>query len=239
MLSKTAALTLLTIPHSSQLIQCLGPPWCSAEELGDGIPLTPHPAPSTPLTRLAALVPHEARQPNNFHLDRQARLPPRNNRLQALEAIPRGEDRKRLAAQIKHATTNRHNNTLILLCQGSKPNDRDGTPTGVAVCVTWRHGKEIGHATKCLGPNASTSDAAYEAVLLATKYICDLPDGEEGGPTEIRSTDANVARDCLKSNIRDHQEHIEHLANSLSHLLEAKPLLQINLGSAQRVLSSI
>jgi hypothetical protein len=64
-------------------------------------------------------------------------------------------------------------------------------------------------------------DAAYEAVLLATKYICDLPDGEKGGPTKIRSTDANVARDCLKLNICDHQEHIEHLATSLSHLLKS------------------
>jgi hypothetical protein len=61
MLSKTAALTLLTIPHSSQLIQRLGPPWCSADELDDNIPLTPHPSPNTPLTRLAALVPQEAR----------------------------------------------------------------------------------------------------------------------------------------------------------------------------------
>jgi len=31
MLSKTAVLTLLTILHSSQLIQCLGPPWCDTD----------------------------------------------------------------------------------------------------------------------------------------------------------------------------------------------------------------
>jgi hypothetical protein len=50
MLSKTAALTLLTVLHSSQLIQRLGPPWCNAGELDDNNPLTPHPTPSTPLT---------------------------------------------------------------------------------------------------------------------------------------------------------------------------------------------
>jgi hypothetical protein len=56
-------------------------------------------------------------------------------RLRVLEAIPHGEDRKRLVTQIKQATTNRHNKALILFCQGSKPNDRDGTPTGIAVCI--------------------------------------------------------------------------------------------------------
>lgn len=89
MLSKTAALTLLTVPHSSQLIQCLGLPWCNADELEDDLPLTPHPTPSTPLTRLAALVPHESRRPVKDHPNQHARLPPHNNRLHSLEAIPR------------------------------------------------------------------------------------------------------------------------------------------------------
>ena len=231
MLSKTAALSLLTIPHSSQLIQRLGPPWCGADELSDDIPLTPYPTPNTPLTRLAALVPQEARNPINFRHDQWARLPPQNDRLHALEAIPHGEDRKRLATQIKQATTNRYNKTLILFCQGSKPNDRDGTPTGTAVCIAWRLGKEVGHLTKCLGPNASTSDAAYEAIQLATNYIHDhFPNGEAGGPTEIRSTDAKVARDCLKLGTRDHHEHIENLATSFSNILDAQRSLQINLG---------
>lgn len=36
----------------------------------------------------------------------------------------------------------------------------------------------------------STSDAAYEAIILATNYIRDhLPEGEERGPTEIRLID--------------------------------------------------
>jgi hypothetical protein len=48
--------------------------------------------------------------------------------------------------------------------------------------------------------------------------------------TEIRSTDANFARDCLKSDTRDHHEHIENFAISLSDILDAQPSLQINLG---------
>ena len=148
-----------------------------------------------------------------------------------LEAIPRGEDRKHLAAQIKQATTNRCNKTLLLFCQGLKPNDRDGTPTAIAVCVAWRLGKEMEHVTSFLGPNASTADAAYKAILLAANYICDhFPNGEEGGLTEIRSTDANVARDCLKPGTCDHQDQIENLSIAFSTILEAQPSLQINLG---------
>ena len=88
MLSKNAALTLLTIPHSSQLIQRLGPPWCNTDELEDDLPLTPHLTPSTPLTRLAALVPHESRRPTSYHPNQHARLPPYNDQLRALEVIP-------------------------------------------------------------------------------------------------------------------------------------------------------
>ena len=83
---------------------------------------------------------------------------------------------------------------------------------------------------KCLGPNTSTLDAAYKAILLATNYIRDrLPVDKERGLTEIRSTDANVARDCLKSGNRNHHEHIENLAQSFSNILKAYPALQINL----------
>ena len=230
MLSKTAALTLLTIPHSSQLIQRLGPPWCKADELDDNIPLTPHPSPNTPLTRLAALVPQEARRPIDYSHERWARLPPQSDRLQTLEVIPRGEDRKHLSTKIKQETTNKHNRTLTLFCQGSKPNDSEGTPTGTAVCVAWQFGREIRHTTKLIGPNASTADAAHEAILLATSYIHEHLQSEEHALIEIRSTDANIARDCLKSNSRDHHVQIENLAHALSDILGTHPLLQINLG---------
>jgi hypothetical protein len=85
MLSKTAALTLLTVPHSSQIIQRLGQPWCDANELDEDIPMTPYPTPSTPITRLASLVPQEARRPTSYRLDQWARLPPRSDRLRGSE----------------------------------------------------------------------------------------------------------------------------------------------------------
>ena len=120
---------------------------------------------------------------------------------------------------------------LILFCQGFKLNDQDGNPTGIVVCVAWQLGKEVGHSTKRLGPNASTSDTAYEAIILATNYIWDcLLKDKERGPTEIQLTDFNVARDGLKLGSCDHHEHTENLAVSLSNILKTHPLLQISLG---------
>ena len=82
-----------------------------------------------------------------------------------------------------------------------------------------------------MGPNTSTADAAYEAITLATSYIRDhLPDGEASGLAEIRSTDANATKNCLKTGSRDHHENIETLLASLSNILKAHPSLQINLG---------
>ena len=231
MLSKTAALTLLSVPHSSQLIQRLGQPWCEVDKLDDNLPLTPHPTPSTLLTRLAALVPQEARHPIKYRIDQRARLPPQSDRLRSLESIPRGEDRKLLAAKIKQVSSNRHDKTLALFCHGSKPNDREGNPTGIVVCIAWKLGKEVGRWTKNLGPNSSTSDAAFEAILLATNYIRDHPiNDEDATPVEIRSTDANIARDCLKSGTRNHQDQIENLSTTFSNILNAQPTLQVNLG---------
>jgi hypothetical protein len=71
----------------------------------------------------------------------------------------------------------------------------------------------------------------YEAILLATNYICDHPPNrEEGLATKIQSTDANVARDCLKLDTHNHHNHIENLAASFSNILDAQLFLQINLG---------
>lgn len=106
--------------------------------------------------RLASLVPQETRPSFNFQLDQRAQLPPRHKRLYKLAEISRGEDRKQMTTELKHTTENRHNNTLILFRQGSKPDDR-----------------EVGHRTESLGTNTSSVDAACEAILLATNYIRD------------------------------------------------------------------
>jgi hypothetical protein len=41
MLSKTATLSLLSIPQNSQLIQHLGPTWCDSQILGEGLSSVP------------------------------------------------------------------------------------------------------------------------------------------------------------------------------------------------------
>ena len=139
-------------------------------------------------------------RPFNYRLNQWERLSPQKDWLRVLEAIPRGEGRNHLAVGIKQETANQKK-TLVLFCQGSKLNNRGGTPTGTTVCLAWRLRKEISHTMKSLGPNSCTSDTALEALLLVTHYI---RDGEGVNHTEIRSTDTNVARDCLKAGTRDH-----------------------------------
>ena len=70
-----------------------------------------------------------------------------------------------------------------------------------------------------------------EAILLATSYMRDYPTGgEEGAQVEIRSTDANVARDCLKPDTRNHHDQIEALSIAFSSILDTQPTLQIDIG---------
>ena len=119
----------------------------------------------------------------------------------------------RRSSQIQKVSIDRRNNSLILFCHGSKLNNRNDTPTGVASCIAWQHGIEIRHSTKRLGPNASTMDAAYEAILLVANDIRNhIPIDQGRRLVEIRLTNAIVARDCLKACSRDHQEQAESLS---------------------------
>jgi hypothetical protein len=96
-------------------------------KLEDYNPPTLHPSPSTALTRLATLVPHEARRPIYFHPG------------SARSWRSRGASQKQLATDVKRACENRHNDTLALFCQGSKPNYREGSPTRIASCIaSWQ-----------------------------------------------------------------------------------------------------
>jgi hypothetical protein len=154
MLSKPAALSLLVIPHSSQLIQCLGPP-VQRGGAGCGAP--------TPLR-----IHRSSGSPRLYHPTQDAqstfaRTPGRGTtnlpHLRVLSDFPKGEDRKLLAAAIKTTATTPQNNTLLLFCQGCKLCNNNNTPTGMAVCVAWRQGVKhvkIGHSVKCLSAGAMT-----------------------------------------------------------------------------------
>ncbi|KAI0284413.1 hypothetical protein BC826DRAFT_1109755 [Russula brevipes] len=83
--------------------------------------------------------------------------------------------------------------TLLLFFQCSKPCNDDNTPTGIAVCIAWMRGAEIGHSVKCLGAGASSADAAHEALLLAANFILDHPQTPQDITNmEILSTDRQV-----------------------------------------------
>src|SRR6266403_627337 len=141
-----------------------------------------------------------------------------------------GEACIQLVVEIKQVTENQQDNMLTLFCQGSKPNNIKGTPTGTAICIAWRCGREIGHQTRPLGPNAGTADAAHEAIQLAAEFLLNsLLTLDNCNQVTIQSTDTTVARDCLKQGACDHHIQFKALSTSISNLLDAHPDLQINL----------
>jgi Reverse transcriptase (RNA-dependent DNA polymerase) len=233
MLSKTAALTLLTVPHSSQLIQRLGPPWCNPLECNDGHTPLPFPIPNTPLIRLANLAPAQARRPANYKHGPWTQLLPNNNHLHLLPDTPRGEDRKWLTESIIHATRNAQDATLLIFCQGSSPSLPAGNPVSVATCVAWLKGRETGHLTQNIGEGADTADAAIEAMILAVNLI-DSITTQQPNITNIKiySTDAHVPKMCSNRSHRDLSPRLFEFSLSITNLLNRLPTTQITVSWA-------
>jgi hypothetical protein len=135
MLLETAALSLLTILHTSQLIQGLGPPWCDrTSELRKGFP---HPAPRAPLTRLAKLVFADSRRPATFKYGPWVRRANTSDRLitVTVTSIPRGEDRKRSTRDITREVAGKRADTLLIFCHGACPSNKKGTPAHSHRCL--------------------------------------------------------------------------------------------------------
>jgi hypothetical protein len=94
MLSKTAVLSLLSIPHSSQLIQRLGLLWCSLADLCNSPPKLPYLPPLMVLTRLARLALHKSWLAHNFKHGPWVRQAIPSDCLAIDSSLPRGEERK-------------------------------------------------------------------------------------------------------------------------------------------------
>ena len=220
-LSKMAALSLLSIPHSSQLIQRLGPPWCSPLECKEGHVPLPHPIPNTPLIRLANRTPHQARHPANYQHGPWMQLTPNRDLLQLIPATPHGEDRKQLAESLIHSTKDRQDALLLIFCQGSCPSSPEGEPISIASCVAWQKGRKIKHSSKIIGHGADTADAAIEAVILtlslATSMLPQLP---STNTIKILSTNAYIPRLCATHNHRDLSPCLITLSTSLTDFLD-------------------
>jgi hypothetical protein len=145
MLSKSAVFSLLSIPHSSQLIQWLGPPWCEPNELQEGFPNLPYPTPRTPLIQLAKLVLPESRKPTNF------KHAPWSNKLTTPchfhmdMGIPKGEDCKDQVSEIIEESEDRCPDVLLLFCHRACLSNADGNPIAMAACSAsyrvrqWKH----------------------------------------------------------------------------------------------------
>src|SRR6267142_5113563 len=155
MLSETAALSLLTILHNSQLIQRLGLPWCDWSKVHDGFLNTPHPAPHTPLSQLANLVPTDSCHPETFKYGPWVRRVIASDHLTTSTNIPCREDRKQLSRDIAKEAKGSQPNMLLLFCHGASPSNEDGTPIATAACIACFKGKVTDSLTHSLGPHTS------------------------------------------------------------------------------------
>ena len=198
MLSRTAALSLLSIPHSSQLIQHLGPPWCDPENVAPNPHFRAHAGQHTPLTQLSKLVPPQSCRPEKFKYGPWTHNVITSDRLITNPDVPRGEDRKTRTRDIKREESDGRSSTLLLFCHGASPSDREGTPMATAACAANRRGKTIGILTEALGPYASTRDAAYKSLTLATDLaIPTLHETNSIREIKIFSTNPTLPAQCL------------------------------------------
>ena len=230
MLSKTAALSLLSVPHNSQLIQRLGPPWCNPQDLDDGHVSLPHPTPRTPLTILARLVPPASRKAHDFKLGPWTRLPTPSDRLNTVTDIPRGEARKLRAQEIAQAATTNRADTLYLFCHGASPSNEAGSPIATAACTANYRGKITETLTKTLGPNSSTRDAAFHALSLATALV--IPTLHEHRAIQhikLFTTDPNIPSKCLDRGTPGQEENTTNFAQAITNILDTYQRLTITI----------
>jgi ribonuclease HI len=233
MLSKTAALSLLSIPHSSQLIQRLGPPWCGLADLRDGPPKLPHPAPSTALTRLARLAPPESRLAHDFKHGPWVRRSIPSDRLAIDASLPHGEERKLRARAIAAEESNGSPDELRLFCHGGCPSNREGVPIATASCAASLRGKTVGILTETLGPNASSKDAAVRALSLAMSLsTTTLHEHKHIRRIKIYTSDPLLPAQCL--NLRGSRQEADHpdadFAQTTMSILDAHQSLMISVG---------
>jgi hypothetical protein len=135
-----------------------------------------------------------------------------------LTDTPRGEDRKRLAEDIaREANSNRHD-LLLIFCQGSCPSTPKGTPVSVASCTAWHRGLETSHSTKAIGQGADTTDAAVEAITLATTLAAAaMTQQPQIKVIKIFTTDAHLPKKCANRNHRDLSSRSSNLFQSLAN----------------------
>jgi hypothetical protein len=231
MLSRTAALSLLSVPHSSQLIQRLGPPWCKPEDLCKGFPNCPYPAPPTSLTHLTKLVPPESCSPPNYKYGPWVRRMITSDRLTLDTNTPQGEERRQRAREIAAADVGRRVDVLTLFCHGACPCNREGTPIAVAAATASYKGKTMDTLTRALGPLASSNDAATHALSLATALaIPALHANRSITHIQIFTTNPILPKQCLNRNTTAQPLPGYDFTQALTNILDTYHQLRITIG---------
>jgi len=230
MLSETAALSLLTILHNSQLIQRLGLPWCDWSKVHDGFLNTPHPAPHTPLSQLANLVPTDSCHPETFKYGPWVRRVIASDHLTTSTNIPCREDRKQLSRDIAKEAKGSQPNMLLLFCHGASPSNEDGTPIATAACIACFKGKVTDSLTHSLGPHTSVKDTTFHALTLAIALtILALHEHKTILHIKIFTTNPLLPNQCFERNTTNQptQDSNSNFIAALTNILDTYQRLEI------------
>jgi Reverse transcriptase (RNA-dependent DNA polymerase) len=222
MLSKNAALSLLSIPHNSQLIQHLGPPWCNAQHCDKNAPNLPFPPPQTALTHLTGLVPPKSRRAHNYNYGPWVRRLTTSDRLITDTNILHREDCKLRAREVAHSAWDCRADILHLFCHRACLTNWDSISISMAACTASYRGRIMEMMTKTLGSNASARDTAFHALGLATALaIQALHEHRAIKEVRIHLSDPLIPAQCLDPKAIDQSQNTTNFAQAMTNILDS------------------
>jgi hypothetical protein len=142
--------------------------------------------------------------------------------------VCKGGERKSLAKEI---ITSHHSNRdqILIYCRSLGPNPTLTHPTWTAVCVAFRQGQEIGHQVSILGQNASTRDAAFQAVANAADLAKDTLAGSPSSSVTILTADHFVLPYCQITDHHDNATACRAICDTAATILSTHPTTTLSI----------
>jgi hypothetical protein len=222
-LGAQAAIRLLTLPPSSPVLHRLGQPWSTGE--GSGAPLpytTPARRIDTCIHKLSQQVPIESRTPPGLDHPPWRRCTPPAERFSITHNPCKGEARKTLFNSIKSLHRSQ-GDPLIIYCRAAGPNPTQTRPQWTGAAVAFRKGREMGTQATVLGQHASHRDAAFQALVDATKLAKDRIITSPARSLIIFTADQFVIPWCQTTDRHDNANACKAVCNNIADILFALP----------------
>jgi hypothetical protein len=111
------------------------------------------------------------------------------------------------------------------------PNPTLTHPTWTAVCVAFRHNREVGHRATVLGQNASARDAAFQAVADAADLAKDLLAGSPSPSPSVKifTTDHYVLPYCQVTDCHNNAKTCRAICDTAADILSTYPAMTLSI----------